>query len=50
MKIEAIAAEVGYRTEAHFRQLFRRYTSQTPAGFRSKHTHSSIFLQRQLQP
>lgn len=42
-KIDVIAIEVGYRTEAHFRQLFRRYTSLTPVGFRSKHADSSVF-------
>lgn len=43
LKIAAIADQVGYQTEAHFRKLFRRYTSVTPAAFRSKHSHSSVF-------
>lgn len=41
LKIDAVSAEVGYKTEAHFRQLFRRYTSQTPAAFRSRHAELS---------
>ncbi|MDE0839142.1 MAG: helix-turn-helix domain-containing protein [Kiritimatiellae bacterium] len=43
MKIDSIASKVGYQTEAHFRQLFRRYTSMTPAAFRNKHADAAIF-------
>jgi transcriptional regulator GlxA family with amidase domain len=43
LKIAAIAGKVGYQTEAHFRKLFRRYTSLTPAAFRSKHSKASLF-------
>jgi transcriptional regulator GlxA family with amidase domain len=42
MKIDAIAGEVGYSTEAHFRQLFRRYTELTPAGYRARHGGSPV--------
>lgn len=37
MRIEAITFEVGYQTQAHFRQLFRRHTSLTPLAFRARH-------------
>lgn len=43
LKISAIASKVGYQTEAHFRQLFRRYTSQTPAGFRARRAYTMAF-------
>ncbi|MDR3414854.1 MAG: helix-turn-helix domain-containing protein [Nevskia sp.] len=37
LRVDAIAGKVGYRTEAHFRQLFKRYTSYTPAAYRSRY-------------
>jgi len=42
MQIDAIAFEVGYLTQAHFRRLFRRYTSLTPAAFRARYSAASI--------
>lgn len=37
MRMDAIAGKVGYKTEAHFRQLFKRHTSFTPAAYRSRY-------------
>lgn len=38
LSVEVICSQVGYLTESHFRQLFKRYVHMTPAHFRGRHS------------
>lgn len=44
MSVQHIAEEVGYRTTAHFRQLFLQRTGLTPEQYRNSHRHLGISI------
>jgi transcriptional regulator GlxA family with amidase domain len=46
LRMDAVAEQVGYRTEAHFRQLFKRHAQMTPAAYRTRHCTSTTVRTR----
>jgi transcriptional regulator GlxA family with amidase domain len=50
LRMDAVAEQVGYKTEAHFRQLFKRHTQMTPASYRLRHCTSATVPTRTPTP